>query len=60
MFHLRRPGGAAGHVWRRFETKREAVEYMRESYGAHSEGAAWAEQLEAADFDDLLKRHARG
>jgi hypothetical protein len=59
VFHLRRPGGGAGHVWRRFETKREAVEYMREAYGADSEGAAWAEQLEASDFDDLLKRHAR-
>ncbi len=59
VFHLRRPGGGAGHVWRRFETKREAVEYMRSAYGADSEGAAWAEQLEAKDFDDLLKRYAR-
>ena len=59
VFHLRRPGGGAGHVWRRFETKREAVDYMRESYGNDSEGATWAEQLEASDFDDLLKRHAR-
>jgi hypothetical protein len=59
VFHLRRPGGGAGHAWRRFETKREAVDYMRESYGAESEGMAWAEQLEASDFDDLLKRHAR-
>ncbi len=56
VFHQRRPGGGAGHAWRRFATKREAIAYMRESYGADSEGAAWAEQLEAADFDDLLKR----
>jgi hypothetical protein len=59
VFHLRRPGGGAGHVWRRFETKHEAVEYMRESYGADSEGAAWADQLAVTDFDDLLKRYAR-
>jgi hypothetical protein len=59
VFHLRRPGGGAGHVWRRFETKREAVVYMRETYGADSEGAAWAEQLDAKDFDDLVKRYAR-
>ena len=59
VFHLRRPGGGAAHVWRRFETKHEAAVYMRESYGADSEGAAWADQLEAKDFDDLIKRHAR-
>ena len=59
VFHLRRPGGGAGHVWRRFETKHEAVEYMRQSYGADSEGAAWANDLETKDFDDLLRRYAR-
>jgi hypothetical protein len=59
VFHLRRPGGGAGHVWRRFETKHEAIEYMRQSYGADSEGAVWANQLETKDFDDLLRRYAR-
>ena len=59
VFHLRRPGGGAGHVWRRFETKHEAMQYMRESYGTESEGAAWADQLAVTDFDELLKRYAR-
>ena len=58
VFHLRRPGGGAGHVWRLFRTKREAVDWMREAYGADSEGAEWARQLPADDFDALLRRHA--
>ena len=37
IFHLRRPGGGAGHVWRLFATKREATEWMDEAYGADSE-----------------------
>ena len=56
VFHLRRPGGGAGHVWRRFETKREAIDFMREAYGAESEGIEWAETLPVGDFDALLKR----
>lgn len=59
IFHLRRPGGGAGHVWRRFEHKAEAVAFMRESYGAESEAADWAETLEVDDFDALLKHYAR-
>jgi hypothetical protein len=59
IFHLRRPGGGAGHVWRRFESKTEAITFMREVYGAESEAAEWAEGLEVEDFDSLLKRHAR-
>jgi len=58
VFHLRRPGGGAGHVWRRFETKREAIDFMREAYGAESEGIEWAETLPIGDFDALLKRFA--
>jgi len=58
VFHLRRPGGGAGHVWRRFETKREAVDFMREAYGADSEAVEWAETLPADDFDTLLRRFA--
>jgi hypothetical protein len=58
IFHLRRPGGGAGHVWRRFETKADALAFMREVYGAESEAAEWAEGLEVEDFEALLKRHA--
>jgi hypothetical protein len=57
IFHLRRPGGGAGHVWRLFRTKPEAVTWMGETYGTDSEGAEWARALSAADFDALLKRH---
>jgi hypothetical protein len=57
VFHLRRPGGGAGHVWRRFETKREAMDFMREAYGADSEGMEWAEALGVTDYAGLLKRH---
>jgi len=57
-FHLRRPGGGAGHVWRLFQTRREAIDWMQESYGADSEGAEWARALPVDDFDGLLKRHA--
>ncbi len=59
IFHLRRPGGGAGHVWRLFRTKDEAVEWMDEAYGTDSEGAEWARALPADDFDALVKRHAR-
>src|SRR5216110_2405063 len=52
---LDRLGGGAGHVWRRFETKREAIDFMREAYGAESEGIEWAETLPIGDFDALLK-----
>jgi hypothetical protein len=58
IFHLRRPGGGAGHVWRRFETKADAIAFMREVYGAESEAAEWAETLEVEDFETLLKRYA--
>jgi hypothetical protein len=56
VFHLRRPGGGAGHVWRRFETKREAVDFMREAWGADSEAVDWADTLPVDDFESLLKR----
>ena len=58
VFHLRRPGGGAGHVWRRFDTKREAVDFMREAYGAESEGVDWAHALPVDDFGTLLRRFA--
>jgi hypothetical protein len=60
IFHLRRPGGGAGHVWRLFRDRREAVAWMEEAYGIDSEGAGWARGLPAGDFDDLVTRHAGG
>jgi len=60
VFHLRRRGGGAGHLWRLFTTKREAVVYMAEAYGKESEGAEWAEALLMDDFEMLLKDHASG
>ena len=59
VFHLRRVGGGAGHLWRLFQTKREAVVYMGESYGKDSEGAEWAQGLAVSDFAELVKRFAR-
>jgi hypothetical protein len=58
VFHLRRPGGGAGHVWRLFRTRREAIDWMQETWGADSEGAGWAHALPADDFDALVKGHA--
>ena len=60
VFHLRRRGGGAGHLWRLFTTKREAVVYMAEAYGKESEGAEWAETLPLDDFETLLKEHTSG
>ena len=58
VFHLRRVGGGAGHLWRLFRTRDEAVAYMREAYGADSEGVEWARALPVADFEELLTRYA--
>src|SRR5260370_39222219 len=58
VFHLRRPGRGAGHVRRRFATKREAIDFMREAYGAESEGSDGAEMLPVGDFEALLNRFA--
>jgi hypothetical protein len=60
VFHLRRAGGGAGHIWRLFRTKAEAVTWMDETYGADSEGAGWARTLPADDFEALLRRHGIG
>ena len=59
IFHQRRAGSTAGHLWRRFATKREAIEFMQNAWGAESEGADWARALPADDFEALLKAHAR-
>ncbi|HXG02753.1 MAG TPA: hypothetical protein VNO23_04990 [Candidatus Binatia bacterium] len=57
VFHLRRRGGGAGHLWRLFRTRPEAVIFMDETYGEDPEAREWAESLAAEDFDDLLRRH---
>jgi hypothetical protein len=58
VFHLRRPGGGAGHVWRLLRTKGEAIDWTQQAYGADSEAAEWARALPAEDFEGLLGRHA--
>ena len=58
VFHLRRGGGGAGHLWRLFRTREEAVTYMSEAYGRESEGAEWARALVVEDFTGLIKRDA--
>jgi hypothetical protein len=57
VFHLRRRGGGAGHVWRLFQTRKEAVAYAGEFYGGDSEAVAWAHGLVVDDFSSLLRRH---
>jgi hypothetical protein len=57
-FHLRRAGGGAGHLWRLFTSRSEAVVYLSELYGDDAEAAEWAQNLAADDFDDLLRRYA--
>jgi hypothetical protein len=58
VFHLRRTGGGAGHVWRFFRTRQEAIDWMQDAHGVDSEGSEWAHALPADDFDRLIKRHA--
>ncbi len=58
VFHLRRVGGGAGHLWRLFRTRDEAIAHMREAYGGDSEGAEGARALGVQDFAELLERHA--
>ena len=58
VFHLRRVGGGAGHLWRLFRTREEAVTWMAEAYGRDSEGAEWARALPVEDLAGLIKRDA--
>jgi hypothetical protein len=55
MFHLRRRGGGAGHLWRLFSSRGTAVAYMREAYG-EAEAVEWAEAVAVEDFAALLQR----
>ena len=57
VFHLRRPGGGSGHLWRLFRTKAEAIAWTETTYGKEAEGAEWARALPAEDFDALVKGH---
>ena len=55
VFHLRRRGGGAGHLWRLFRTRPEAIAYMTEAFGEDSEAVEWARGLAIADFDELVR-----
>lgn len=55
VFHLRRRGGGAGHLWRLFRTRQEAVVYMVEAHGDDSDAAQWARALVIADFEALVR-----
>ena len=59
IFFLRRPSGAAAHIWRLFRNRRESNVYMAEYYGKDSEGRDWSETLPVESFDELLDKHAR-
>jgi hypothetical protein len=58
VFHLRRPGGGAGHLWRLFQGRREAVDFMVQAWGEDSEGADWARALPIEDFATLIDTSA--
>jgi hypothetical protein len=58
IFHLRRPGGAVGHLWRLFHTKAQATVALGEMHGRNSEAVEWAQALKVEDFDDLIRQYA--
>jgi hypothetical protein len=57
-FYLRRAGGRAAHLWRLFQSRREATVYMAEYYADDTQARAWAEGLAVDTWDDLMERHA--
>ena len=57
IFHLRRLGGGAGHLWRLFTTREDAARYLGDHYGRDSEAYEWAEGLPVDGFDVLLSRY---
>jgi hypothetical protein len=59
VFYLRRPGGRAAHVWRLFQSRREASVYMAEYFGDDPAGRRWADELAAGTWDEMIERHAR-
>jgi len=56
MFHLRRRGGGAGHLWRLFPSRDAARTYMAEVYG-EPEAVEWAKAVAVEDFNALLSRY---
>lgn len=58
VFFLRRPGGGTAHIWRLFRTRREAIAFMRESYGKDPEAIEWAQTLPVEHYEELLERRA--
>lgn len=57
IFHLRRIGGGAGHLWRLFTSRQDAASYLAEHYGRDSEAVEWADALAIEDFEALLARY---
>jgi hypothetical protein len=60
VFHLRRMGGGAGHLWRLFTSRQDAIAHLGERYGQDSEAVEWAQALGVEDWDALLGRYAPG
>ena len=60
IFHLRRRGGGAGHLWRLFTTRDDAARFLGDHYGRDSEAFEWVEGLPTDDFDALLSRYTPG
>jgi hypothetical protein len=58
VFYLRRPGGSAAHVWRLVQSKAEAVVYMAEYFGDDPGARQWAEELAAANWEQMIERYA--
>ena len=58
VFYLRRPGGSAAHVWRLVQSKAEAVVYMAEYFGDDPGARQWAEELTAANWEQMIERYA--
>jgi hypothetical protein len=58
VFYLRRAGGSAAHLWRLFQSRREAVVCMAEYYGDDAQAREWAEGLAVGTWDELIERHA--
>jgi hypothetical protein len=54
IFFLRRPRGDTAHIWRLFQSRHEAIAYMREHFGRDPEAIEWAERLRVRDYDELI------
>jgi hypothetical protein len=57
VFYLRRPGGSAAHLWRLFQSRREASVYMAEYFGNDPDGRQWADGL-AESWEEMIERYA--